>query len=149
MAEEVALEKAIPITVSRFELAEQSRNIFSVTVPVDVKREQVIDEAFWQHVSKSLAPGNRIEVMPDDMGWYMELMVLGSGNLYAHVAELRYVDLTGFTAPVDMPSAYKVEWAGPHAKWRVRRGEDVMEKQFQTKKEAQQWAENHIAAVNR
>ncbi len=141
--------KAKPLTMSRFQLAAEKRNVWRVEVEVGTTVEQVLDEAFWANVGSILRPGDEIQVLPDDYAWRLDLHVAGAGRLYAHVVKLNYFNLTPTTAPVKLPSIYEIKFAGAHYKWRVlRKGEPLLDG-FETESLARRAAAEHEKAVNR
>lgn len=144
------IDKKTPaITMARFGLAEQVRNIWHATVPVEVTPEQVMDEAYWCNVSMHFKPGDEIIVFPDNMAWRRVLHVIGAGKLWAHVATMSHHDFSKIEAPVKLPSIYKIEYAGTHHQWRVLRKGKELRDGFQTEALANRWAGNHEMSVNR
>ncbi len=141
--------KAKPLTMSRFQLAAEKRNVWRVEVEVGTTVEQVLDEAFWANVGSLLRPGDEIQVLPDDYAWRLDLHVAGAGRLYAHVVKLSYFNLIPTTAPVKIPSIYEIKFAGAHYKWRVlRKGEPLLDG-FETESLARRAAAEHEKAVLR
>ena len=141
--------KAKPLTMSRFQLADEKRNIWRVEVEIGTTVEQVLDEGFWANVGSMLRPGDVIEVLPDDYSWRLDLHVAGAGRLYAHLVQLTHYKLVPTTAPIKVPSIYKVEFAGAHLKWRIlRKGEPLLDG-FATESLARRAAAEHQKAVDR
>ncbi len=141
--------KAKALTMSRFQLAAEKRNVWRVEVEVGTTVEQVMDEAFWANVGSMLRPGDEIQVLPDDYSWRVDLHVAGAGRLYAHVVQLAHYKLVSTTAPRKVPSIYKVEFAGAHLKWRIlRKGEPLLDG-FATESLARRAAAEHQKAVDR
>lgn len=147
--ETAEIEKAPPLTVPRFGLAEESRNIWRCTVPMGTLPIQVMDETFWANVAMHFQPGDEIHVLPDDYGWRRDLHVVANGTNWAQVVLLHHHDLTPSKAPEVVPSKYKIEFAGAHHKWRVIREGEPLKDGFASKDLAAKWAANHEAAVNR
>jgi hypothetical protein len=145
----VEMPKAPALTMPRFGLAEEHRNIWRVTVPIGTIPEQVMDEAFWSNVSRLLQPGDEIQVLPDNYAWRRDLFVTASGTNWAQVQVLDHYDLSQAEARAGIPSRYKAEFAGAHHKWRVLRDGEPLKDGFASEKLARQWAANHEAAVNR
>lgn len=141
--------KAKAVTSARVQLAEQARNTWYVNVDMDTTPEHCLDGSFWEHVAKMLQPGDNIHVLPDDMSWELVLHVAGQEPLFAHVVEKARYDLMPATAPVIVPSRYKVQFAGAHHKWRVLRDGKPLKDGFATADLARRYAANHQAAVER
>jgi len=141
--------KAKAVNLSRFQLAEAARQVWYVNVDMETTPEHCLDGSFWEHVAKMLQPGDEIIVLPDDMSWELVLHVAGQEPLFAHVVEKSRVDLTPATAPVIVPSRYKVQFAGAHHKWRVLRDDKPLKDGFATADLARRYAANHQAAVAR
>lgn len=149
-APEIAeIPKAPALSMPRFGLAEESRNVWRVTVPVEIIPEQVMDEAFWSNVARLLQPGDEIQVLPDNYAWRRDLFVAANGTNWAQVQLLQHFSLSQAKPHPLVPSKYKVEFAGAHHKWRVLREGEPLKDGFASEKLARQWAANHEAAVNR
>ena len=148
-AVDAAVEKAKPVGLSRFGLANEVRNVWRLTCEASTTPEQVVQQHYWANVSMHLRPGDLIEVIPDDMKWEMHLRVLGAGRLFAHVAKTFYTKLEAAVDPILLPSIYKVEHAGAHHKWRVVRDGHTLKDGFETEAIARRYAANHEAAVSR
>lgn len=147
--EELVIEKAPALTMPRFGLAEEARNVWRVSVPQGTLPEQVMDESFWSNVARLLQPGDSIQIIPDNFTWRRDVMVLAAGQNWAQTCLLHHYDLTPSKALEKIPSKYKVEFAGSHHKWRVLREGEPLKDGFASEKIAHQWAANHEAAVNR
>jgi len=141
--------KAKAVTVARIGLMEQARNTWLVNVDMDTTPEHCLDGSFWEHVAKMLQPGDNIHVLPDDMSWELVLHVAGQEPLFAHVVKKALYDLVPATAPVIVPSRYKIQFAGAHHKWRVLRDDKPLKDGFATADLARRYAANHQAAVAR
>jgi hypothetical protein len=149
IVDEAPPAKTAALTMPRFGLAEESRNIWYATVEHGTLPAQVLDEAFWSHVARLLQPGDEIIVMADNFAWRKDVQVLACGSIWAQVAELQHYDLTPAKPHEAIPSKYKVEFAGAHHKWRVLREGEPLKDGFASEKLARQWAAQHEAAVNR
>jgi len=141
--------KAKAITMSRFGLAAELRNIWMVTCEMGTTVEQILEGSYWANVARLLRAGDEIIVRPDDMSWELVLHVRGSESLFAHVTKKALYDLAPSTEPVPVPSRYKVEFAGAHHKFRVLRDGEPLKDGFETADLARRYAANHQAAVER
>lgn len=141
--------KAKPLTMSRFQLAEEKRNVWRVEVEMGTTVEQILEEGFWANVGSLLRAGDEIQVLPDNYAWRLDLHVAGAGRMFAHVVKMNYFDLVPTTAAVKVPSIYKVEFMGAHYKWRVLRKGEPLQDGFETESLARRFVVNHEKAVNR
>jgi hypothetical protein len=143
-----AKKPAVPPT--RMQLAEQVRNIWALTVPVDTTIKDLLDPGYWAHLARQLQPGDRIEVEPDNGAYFAELRVLDAGNQYAKVMVLREVklDVVEPSASVSVPG-HTVEWSGRHTKWRVVRDADrkTLKDGLPTKADGYGWLANYSKAL--
>lgn len=128
---------------SRLKQAEFTRTIYQAVPEAGTPLENLLTTDCWAHVARRLKPTDRIEVLPEDGSYYAELMVLDCGRTWAKVAVINRVELQPVTKMAE-GAAYRVEWAGPHARFRVARVTDgeVMQDKFQTREQAEQYAKN-------
>jgi hypothetical protein len=114
---------------------------------------QVLDDAYWAHVAAELKAGYKIEVMPEGLPYYAELIVVHAEPARAVVKLLHYVDLVNeakapVTADIVMEVAlgakYKAERKG--AWFRVLRvaDQEVMKTGFRTIADAEAWAKENL-----
>jgi len=141
--------KAVPPSLGRFGLQESHNQIWRLNVPVEVTAEQCMDEGFWAHLALHLRPGDEIRVFPDDMTWELVLHVVDQGKSFAHVVKKVLYRLAATTGKVELPSLYKVDFAGTTHRYRVIRDGKMLRDGFATEPLARRWAANHEAAVNR
>lgn len=135
---------------NRLTLAETIRNVFQATVEPTISREDLRDPKFWCHVAKQFQPYTRIEVVTDDGQYFCELIVLSSGNNWAKVQELRYIELGSKVADVDESrSEYEVAWKGPVRKHAIIRKADgeIIKEGFVQKDEADMAMRAYIKAI--
>ena len=76
-------------------LAEAKRRDFVVDVPEDHLRSDLLDPAYWAHVSRELSAFDRIEARSETGEWFCELVVVSAGRNYAVMRELSFFDMTG------------------------------------------------------
>ena len=141
--------KMLPIPVSRFGLQVEHNNDHRVNVPQGTLPEQLFKEDVWAHIAIRLKPGDQIHVMPDDMAWELLLHVQGVGKTYAHVIQKAFYKLAATERGQNLPSIYKIEFAGTTYKWRVIRGDKLIRDGFESEALARRYAANHEAAVDR
>ncbi len=140
--------KVPPITQNRLKFAEQERIVFMLTVEKEVEKEDLLNPAFWGQIAVNFKPCSKIEVYRDDSAFYCELLVTSCDRTWAKVHVLSYVQLTKHI-PTAVESPFKVEWAGPHAKFRVIRKEDkaVLVDKCITKEDALKWLKNYVKTI--
>lgn len=97
--------------------------------------EKIIEPGWWAHVTAQLIVGQVIQVVPEDNAYFAELYILEVGPVWAKVAVLRKVDMVA----VQDTKAIEIEWSGPHSKFRVKRGQEILKDKFLTKEEAHKW----------
>ena len=143
-AQEVAAQ---PLQLSRMKEGQYARNVFSVTVPNNVTIADIVEETYWQHVARNLRLRDRIEVMPDNGEWFVELMVTSVGKLHAGVAIMRENQFTTPEIQASEASAYEIKYAGPHVKYQVIKNGVVVADSFDTEQVARRWVTSHIEAI--
>ena len=90
--------------------------------PFDVVKDEPL---FWAHIAKLLRGGDVIHVRCDDDAYYARLYVRAVRGTAVTVAVLEFHDFTKMDAvEADTETDFRVEWAGPHHKWRVVRQSD-------------------------
>jgi hypothetical protein len=121
---------------ARFSLASYATNRWSVTFDPSTPYERMFEPDFWSHVGRKLRIGDIIEVHAEDTTWYVELYVVAAHRLSAKVVFLRRVDLAPAAEVAAPASPLSVKYRGPHARYCVMRGENVIAEKFQTEAEA-------------
>ena len=91
--------------IVQLKLAEFIRRLFTVIVPITTVRKDVLNPRFWEHVAKKLGINDRIEIMPEDSSWFMEVIVTNVDRQRVAVSELRYVKLVDVETPNNAPDA--------------------------------------------
>lgn len=114
-----------------------------VRLPHGTKFEDALDENFYAHVAMTLKPWDEIVVRPEDMSYKAVLVVISAGNLWAKVAIERFVELKVGAVKTDLT----VQWSGPHTRFRVMSGTDVLKDGFVSKDEAIAWKDDHAKAA--
>lgn len=148
-SEEIPL-KFKPVGRNRFQLASERENHYRVDVSVECTKEQVLDPSFWEHISQFLRPTDTITVIREDIGWKMVLFVRDAGHNWANVVEESFQDFGGSMTPQDqLPSRYKIDWAGTQNKWRVQFDGKPLKDGFASKELAHKFAANHALALKR
>lgn len=136
------------LQTARFKLTEHENNDWTVYPEKDTPLEAILEPGYWAHISAKLRPFDEIRVIAEDGSFYARLLVQDAGRLYAKVAKIEYVELN----KVDVEQAsgaiagYKIKWRGPHEKWSVLRGEDVLVS-GKTKDAANLWLVEHLKTI--
>jgi hypothetical protein len=146
--------KREPLVAPRMAQAEFKRNYFSAVLEAGTTVEEIQEPMFWSYVGTKLRQFDRIEAIEESGAFFVELLVTACDRNWANVHVLGFHDLVQkgvLVAPVKTDSGHKVEWAGPHHKWRVLRTADneVIRKEFQTEAEAQAWLADHLKKSSR
>jgi hypothetical protein len=121
---------------------------FWVTVPQGTKVADLLDPAFWTHVAARLKPNMRLEVVPEDYEYYVELFVLAADTNRASVKMLRQIQLETSVLP-QVESTFEIKFRGANYKWSVvsRSDKKVIKDEFQEKTAAQQWLTDYEAQL--
>lgn len=121
---------------ARFKVEAQVVNQWSAVAeagtPFDVIKS---DPSFWAHVTRFVRAGDVIHVRADDGQYYARLYVHGVAGNAADVDVLEFHDFSKRSAATDESNDFRVEWAGPHHKFRIVRAKDsaVMQSGFDNK----------------
>lgn len=137
-----------PIQENRFSDASYKRNLWNVIIPHDVPFEDVENPSYWAHVAQKLRPMDRIEVFREDGTEWAELLVVMTDRVSAKVVVLNRVALER-AAVEDSDPQYRIEWAGPHHKFRVVRVSDkeVIQSGFDSRDLAQMSLREYTKAL--
>lgn len=111
------------ISTMRVEAAEFRRNIWRAYPEEGTPFETVLSEAYWAHRAAAFKAGDKIEVLPDEMHYYAELLVIAAGAAWARVMELYRRELGALALPDRRPD-YSVAWRGAHRKFAIVRTVD-------------------------
>lgn len=121
-------------------------NVFRVRPELGTPIEAISDEQYWAHVSHQFSPGDKIEIFPDDKGYWAEFLVIDAGKLYAKVKLVSLADFTIKESVGDIPEGYEVKHRGPKG-WCVLRGTDVLGDKLGDKESAIAWLQDHLKAA--
>lgn len=138
----------------RLTLAESMHNILFYTLEggrtTDENMALVMRPDFLTPIANRLRPLDHLEVVSDDMQFFATFVVVRSDNVDGVVLRpLVGIKLDGVgpqgAAQRDM-TGMTVQYAGPHRKWTVVRGEQVLREKFQTEQEAYTWIQSQTKA---
>lgn len=141
-----------PLHPSRMQLAEHRRQIWHIVPEHGTALTDLLNPAYWSHISRQMKPTDRIEVSAEDGSYFAELIVIDAGLQFAKVAVLREVKLETTESPeasAAIMKGHKVEWSGPHTKFRVLRESDrkVLKDGFGNRSDANAWLAGHAKAM--
>ena len=128
---------------SKFALATYATNRWSVTLEHGVSYERVFEPDFWAHVARKMRIGDIVELHAEDTTFFAELYVVAAHRLAAKVVELRRFDLAGSAEVLANASPLTVKYRGPHNRYCIMNGENVVQSGFQTAEEAEVAKANH------
>jgi hypothetical protein len=135
-------------TFTKFQGAEFSRRTHVARPDFGLTLQQVMDAAYWGNVASKLRAGDLIELQPEGLTYWAQLIVVDASPVHANVKLLQFVDLVNDAPAPDQQEIvgekdlgkFKVERTG---RWfRVIRNGDgeVMKGGFPNLKAAEQWA---------
>lgn len=140
------------LQVARYGAAEFSMGRHVVTAEAGTTLAEVLNPAYWAHVSARFQPYDEITVRVDDGLWYAKLLVLVPGRNWAKVKVLNEWKLS--TVDVEQSAVahvegYTVKMNGPHLKWCVIRNSDqqAVKEGCGTRREAETWLDEHMKAA--
>lgn len=130
------------LTSNLMQQAEFARNVFHVKAPVGITIEDITNPEFFSHVAARLHSGDRIELVAEDLSFFMEVIVLDARANYARVSILRQVAIAAPVAAGPASDTYTIKWGSAEAKFRVIRKSDkvVMKEGFASKADAEGYA---------
>ena len=134
----------IPIEIKQ---ADYTRLVWSITPEPNVTIEDILKPEFWANVSRNLRSGHRVEIIPQDNSYFAEVFVMAASTNWAKVILLRKVDLIEKNETNVETSGCIVKWAGPHDKWRITRGTEVISKGHEDESLAYAWLTEHLKTI--
>lgn len=119
--------------------AEFARTVWVVKPEPGVTLEQLLQPEAWAHVSKSLKPGDLIDILPADNEWYAELFVRASTDNEAKLVVLKHYAFSESKPTID--GEVEVKHRGGAKKWSVLRKSDkaVLVEGLETRGQADDW----------
>lgn len=119
---------------------------YHVKVPVEFKRESVLAKENWVQIVAcgfKINVGNLIEIVREDYGFFMEVIVLAVNKEGITVKEIRFAQLEDDVEEKE-EGGLRIVWKGPAIKYAVvRTNGKELGKGFATKAEAQNFLENN------
>jgi hypothetical protein len=144
-----------PVTVApatlqagRVKAAEGDYNKWSVAVDHGVTREDLHRPEFWTHNAKQFRPLDEVRVACVDGSWVAYLLVTAVGPKSVKMQVESFVNLDPVEpGALEIPNGYAVDWGGSIAKFRVKRGIDVIRDGFDQRSQAVMWLGNHLQSM--
>lgn len=142
---------ATKLVQGKFNEAGFHRHVWVARPDYGVLLADVLKSEYWANVSSSLKPGAKIEVQPEGLTYYAELIVLDAGPNWANVKVTQFVDLVEEQAPREQApirmgstvGAYQVRRSG--AWFQVVRGDkEVIKTGFRSISDAEKWATDNL-----
>ena len=139
-------KRAVVLNPQRRALAEQWRQEWVVNAEEGTSIEDVMEPAYWAHVSADMEQFDRVEVRMETGEWTADMIVTGVGRNWATVHLIQKHDLAAPSLSlINAASSHEVVWRGAQHKWGVRRLSDkeVIQSGFADKGTAQAWLNDH------
>lgn len=127
------------------------RNIFTATPEAGTPVDVVVKNEYWSHATRLFHPSDRIEVIPEDCSYFVELLVTNVELNRVRVVELRRVVMQESTElQEDLAKDYEVKWRGNIKRHCVLRKSDkkLIKENFATGKEAAQWLSDFVLGLS-
>lgn len=134
------------LSESKFALSTYATNRWSVTLEYGVPYERVFDPDFWSHVARKMRIGDIVELHAEDTTFFAELYVVAAHRLAAKLVELRRFDLAPAVQVAADTSPLTVKYRGPHNRYCLMRGENIVQSGYQTAEEAELAKAQHAKA---
>lgn len=131
---------------SKFSLSTYATNRWSVTLEHGVSYERVFDPDYWSNVARKMRIGDIVELHAEDTTFFAELYVVAAHRLAAKLVELRRFDLAPAVQVAADTSPLTVKYRGPHNRYCLMRGENIVQSGYQTAEEAELAKAQHAKA---
>lgn len=139
-----------PLMPAEFRQSEHELQQWLVYVDPKAKDKNLEDPKFWSNVAYLLRVPAELTIWAEDGTWKKKATVHACDRNWAKVSIDHTYNYDTPMGRVDDPDM-RVEWAGPHQKWRVVRIADseILSKEHQTKEIAGEWIRSHRVALRR
>lgn len=133
--------KSFNLKPSRLHQGEARIRYWYAIIEEGTPYEALFTPTFWASHAHQIEMGDMIRCEPDEGHYTADLRVQSVGLGGIKVEEYYKKDWKVADAPLSLMTDYKVEYAGPHHKWRVTRKADkhVEAKGFTNEAEANRW----------
>jgi len=141
----------LPLIQTRMKEESYARNSFFVTCPVKTDHKDLLDPVFWRNLGQQFHQFDKVTAVTEDGQWYAEYVVVGCDRLWAKLALVKFIDLSGEAknTPLREDENYEVLWKGPVNKFTVIRKQDSasLKDGFNTQLEGWQWLDGHLKSL--
>lgn len=137
------------ITPSKFRETTQVNRHWTATPSVDTPFEDLLRPDYWAHVAANILPGDRIDVLAEDMSYFAELLVVDASRQWVKVKLLRKTELSSEESqPIEADDEHEVKWRG-NRRWSVVRKADgaILQEELSSKSAAYAWLSEHQKKV--
>lgn len=151
---EVAEKKSERVVVEqRMALAEHWRQDWVVNAEDGTTVEELLNPAYWSHVSARMNPLDHVEVRAETGEWIVDLIVTGTGRNWATMFLAHRHDLQKIASQETPKQSveHEVVFRGPQHKWGVKRLSDsqMIREDIPTKVEAMAWLSQYENTIQR
>lgn len=138
-------KRVVILNPQRMLQSEYARQDWVINAEEGTSISDVLDPAYWAHVSAQMKPYDRAEVRLETGEWMLELLVLTSERNWARVHLLQKYDLVATEQVAPPAQKHLVKWRGPQHKHCVVRIADneVLSKDHESAEIAAQWLRNY------
>lgn len=122
---------------------------WDVSIPAGTPFDKILGYAYWKQAAAKFGPFHTLYILPDDMAYYAELLVLNSEPGVGVSVRVKYFDdLKNDEALPSRADDFQVEFRG-FDKWCIIRKSDSVKiaKGLDTKADAQRELASYIANV--
>jgi len=119
--------------------AAYQRPHYAATPVEGTTKEDILNNSYWTHIARKVTPGSIIDVVPEDMAFFAQLIVTWVGHFDIRVKLLNYVDLAD-EMPMPNGADFTPVWRNSR-KWCVQRAKDgaIIAENLPSKKDAAVW----------
>ncbi len=113
---------------SKFREASFANRQWCCTPEAGVSIEEILKPEYWAHVSAKMITGDTIRAIPEDMAFFLELLVIDTSKQWAKVKEIHRVLLTAEEAsPIEEDIDFEVKFRGARRWSVVRKSNNAVE----------------------
>lgn len=131
-------QDAPPIaTQGSFRKREFGTTFWLHTMPNGTPFSRALEPDYWVLMARSVTPGDRIEIMPEDATFFAELLVRATTDRTVRVHVLRHVEIPDDSTPRPELS-FSVIYRGPNKRYCVMRNGEIVQDGYATAEAAMQ-----------
>lgn len=152
MSAAAQMPKVEPLVRTKFCLAEHGFRRFNALVDSDVRRDELEDPRFWEHVHQQLREFDEVRVVAEDGSFVANLLVVAKVSNCAYMRVIWGLDLEppAVNAATASQDRYEVKYRG-NAKWCVVDSStgECLKTGLPSKSKAQRELEEYLLAISR